>query len=86
MRYIFSQFEIDELDIADGIQGIIVSEEMRPEFYSSIRRSISGRDLGIEEYVAKIIIDAVKRSQQNISLPLFLNPRSRSFFHDFVLG
>jgi hypothetical protein len=49
MKHIFSQLEISQLDIADGLKELL-----------SDAASVSGR-LGIDEYVAKMTIDAAKR-------------------------
>ena len=45
-------------------------------------------ELGIEEYVAKIIIDAAKKCNNRIIsvLLIFLNPISWCLFNDFVFS
>jgi hypothetical protein len=60
MKHIFSQFEIYDLDIADGLKELLF--EKRYDLNSLLQSdaaSVSGK-LGIEEYVAKIIINAAK--------------------------
>jgi hypothetical protein len=61
MKHIFSQLEINELDIADGLKELLYEKKYD---LNSILQSDAGslaEDLGIEEYVVKIIIDAAKR-------------------------
>ena len=61
MKHIFSQLEISELDIADGLKELLY--EKKYDLYSLLQSdaaSVSDR-LGIEKYVAKMIINAAKR-------------------------
>ena len=61
MKHIFSQLELSELDIADGLKELL--HEKKYDLNSLLQSdaaSVSGR-LGIDEYVAKMIIDAAKR-------------------------
>jgi hypothetical protein len=61
MKHIFPQLEISELDIADGLKELLYQKKYD---LNSILQSDGvslARGLGIEEYVAKIIIDAAKR-------------------------
>jgi len=56
MKHIFSQLEINELDIADGLKELLYEKK-----YDLKRAASLAGELGIEEYVAKIIIDAARR-------------------------
>lgn len=61
MKHIFSQFEIYDLDIADGLKELLF--EKKYDLYSLLQSdaaSVAGK-LGIEEYVAKMIINSAKR-------------------------
>jgi hypothetical protein len=61
MKHIFSQLELSELDIADGLKELLYEKKYNlNSLLQSDAASISGR-LGIDEYVAKMIIDAAKR-------------------------
>ncbi len=60
MKHIFSQ-EIYQLDIAEGLKQLLYEKKYDVNsLLQSDAASVSAR-LGIEEYVAKIIIDAAKR-------------------------
>jgi hypothetical protein len=61
MKHIFSQLELSELDIADGLKELLYERKYNLDsLLQSDAASVSGR-LGIDEYVAKMIIDAAKR-------------------------
>jgi hypothetical protein len=61
MKHIFSQLELSELDIADGLKELLYEKKYNlNSLLQSDTASVSGR-LGIDEYVAKMIIDAAKR-------------------------
>jgi hypothetical protein len=61
MKYIFSQLELSELDVADGLKELLHEKKYDLDsLLQSDAASVSGR-LGIDEYVAKMIIDAAKR-------------------------
>ena len=61
MKHIFSQHEIYDLDIADGLKQLLYKKKYDlNSLLQSDAASVSD-ELGIEEYVAKIIIDAAKR-------------------------
>jgi hypothetical protein len=61
MKHIFSQLELSELDIADGLKELLYEKKYNLDsLLQSDAASVSGR-LGIDEYVAKMIIDAAKR-------------------------
>ena len=61
MKHIFSQAEICHLDVADGLKQLLY--EKRYDLNSLLQSDIGSvaQELGIEEYVAKIIINAAKR-------------------------
>ena len=61
MEHIFSQLKINDLDIADGLKQLL--HERNYDLKSLLQSDAASvsRDLGIEEYVAKIIIDAAKK-------------------------
>jgi hypothetical protein len=61
MKHIFSQLELSELDIADGLKELLYEKKYNLDsLLQSDAASVSDR-LGIDEYVAKMIIDAAKR-------------------------
>jgi len=61
MKHIFSQLEINELDIADGLKELLYENKYDlNSLLQSDAESLSGR-LGIEEYVAKMIINAASK-------------------------
>lgn len=60
MRHIFPQVEIYDLDIADGLKELLFKKYDLHSLLQSDETSVAGR-LGIEEYVAKMIINAAKR-------------------------
>jgi hypothetical protein len=61
LKHIFSQLELSELDIADGLKELLYEKKYNLDsLLQSDAASVSGR-LGIDEYVAKMIIDAAKR-------------------------
>jgi hypothetical protein len=61
MKHIFSQLELSELDIADGLKELLYEKKYNLDsLLQSDAASVSSR-LGIDEYVAKMIIDAAKR-------------------------
>ena len=59
MKHIFSQLEIYYLDIADDKQLLLENKYDLDSLVQSNAASIASK-LGIEEYVAKIIISAAK--------------------------
>ncbi len=61
MKSIFSQLEIYDLDIADGLKELLYEKKYNlNSLLQSDADSVSDV-LGIEKYVAKLIIDAAKR-------------------------
>lgn len=61
MKHIFSQLEINELDIADGLKELLYEKKYDLNSILQTEPASVSRELGIEEYIAKIIIDAAKR-------------------------
>jgi hypothetical protein len=61
MKHIFSQPEIYDLDIADGLKQLLYKKYDLNSLLQSDAASVSS-ELGIEEYVAKIIIGAAKKA------------------------
>ncbi len=61
MKYIFSHLEIYDLEIADGLKQLLYEKKYDMDSLLQSNAASLSRDLGIEEYVAKIIIDAAKR-------------------------
>jgi len=65
MKHFFSQLEISDLDIADGLKELLYEKKYDLNSLLQSDATSVSRDLGIEEYVAKIIIDAVSMQQNN---------------------
>jgi len=64
MKRIFSQIEIYQLDIADGLKELLYEKKYDlNSLLQSDAESVADQ-LGIEEYVAKIIIDSAKRNRR----------------------
>jgi hypothetical protein len=61
MKHIFSPLEINELDIADGLKELLYEKKYDLNSILQSDAASVAVDLGIEEYVAKIIIDAAKK-------------------------
>ena len=63
MKHIFPPSEICHLDIADGLKQLL--NEKKYDLNSLVQSDAASvaDELGIEEYVAKIITDAAKRKQ-----------------------
>jgi hypothetical protein len=61
MKYIFSQLQISELDIAEGLMQLLYENEYDINSLVQSDAPSLSTDLGIEVYVAKIIIDAAKK-------------------------
>jgi hypothetical protein len=57
---IFPQPEIHQLDIADGLKQLLYEKNWDLRFLLQSDATSVARELGIEEFVAKIIIDAAK--------------------------
>jgi glycine cleavage system protein P-like pyridoxal-binding family len=61
MKNIFSELEINELDIADGLKQLLYKKKYDLNTILQFDAVSLAGELGIEEYVGKIIIDAAKR-------------------------
>jgi hypothetical protein len=61
MKHIFSLPEIKDLDIADGLKQLLNEKNCNLNSLLQSDAAPVAEDLGIEEYVAKLIIDAAKR-------------------------
>jgi len=61
MKHIFSQLEINELDIADGLKELLYEKKYDLNSILQSGAASVSSELGIEEYVAKIIIAAAKK-------------------------
>jgi hypothetical protein len=61
MKHIFSQLEIYYLDIADGLKQLLYEKKYDLDSLVQSNAASIASKLGIEEYVAKIIISAEKR-------------------------
>ena len=61
MEHIFSQLEISRLDIADGLKQLLYDKKYDLDSLLQSDAATLSNELGIEEYVAKIIINAAKR-------------------------
>ncbi len=61
MKHIFSQLEISELDIADGLKQLLYEKKYDLNSLVQSDAPSLSKELGIEVYVAKIIIDAAKK-------------------------
>jgi hypothetical protein len=60
MKHIFSQIEIYQLDIADGLKELLYKNKYDLNSLLQSDAASVAEKLGIDEYVAKIIIDAAK--------------------------
>ena len=61
MKHIFSLLDISQLDIADGLKQLLYEKKCDLNFLLQSDAASVAHELGIEEYVAKIIIDAAKK-------------------------
>lgn len=61
MKRIFSRPEIYLLDLADGLKQLLYEKKCDLDFLLQSDAASVARELGIEEYVAKIIINAAKK-------------------------
>jgi len=61
MKHISSRVEVSDLDIADGLKQLLYEKKYDLNSLLQSDAASVARELGIEEYVAKIIIDAAKR-------------------------
>jgi hypothetical protein len=61
MKHIFPAPEIYRLDIADGLKQLLYEKSWDMSFLLQSDAALVARELRIDEFVAKIIIDAAKR-------------------------
>jgi hypothetical protein len=61
MKHFFSPPDISQLDIADGLKQLLYEKKCDLNFVLQSDAVLLAGELGIEEYVAKIIIDAAKK-------------------------
>jgi hypothetical protein len=61
MKLIFSQLDINDLDIADGLKELLYEKRYDVDSILQSDAASLANELGIEEYVAKIIINAAKK-------------------------
>jgi hypothetical protein len=62
MQHIFSLPDIYRLDIADGLKQLLHEKRCDLRFLVQSDATSVAHELGIEEYVAKLIIDAAKKT------------------------
>ena len=62
MQHIFDAPGIGHLDIADGLKQLLYEKHCDLDFLLQSDAATVAHELGIEEYVAKIIIDAAKKA------------------------
>jgi hypothetical protein len=62
MRRIFDASDIRQLDIADGLKQLLYEKHCELNFLLQSDAPTVAQELGIEKYVAQIIIDAAKRA------------------------
>ena len=53
---------INQLDIADGLKGLLLSSSFTPKSLLNASVSDLAKILGIDEYVAKLVSDAVNKA------------------------
>lgn len=61
MKHIFSKIEIYQLDIADGLKELLYEKKYDLNSLLQSDAESMSSELGIEEYVAKIIIDSARK-------------------------
>jgi hypothetical protein len=62
MRRIFDAADIRHLDIADGLKQLLYEKHCDLNFLLQSDAATVAQELGIEKYVAQIIIDAAKKA------------------------
>lgn len=62
MQHIFTTPEIFSLDLADGLKQLLYEKHCDLNFLIQSDAASVAQELGIEKYVAKIIIDAAKKA------------------------
>jgi hypothetical protein len=53
---------INQLDIADGLKGLLISSDFTIESLLNTSASDFAKILGIDEYVAKLLVDAINKA------------------------
>ena len=53
---------INQLDIADGLKGLLISSDFTNESLLNTSASDFAKILGIDEYVAKLLVDAINKA------------------------
>ena len=53
---------INQLDIADGLKGLLLSSSFTPKSLLNASVSDLAKILGIDEYVAKLVSDAINKT------------------------
>lgn len=61
MQHIFALSDINRLDIADGLKQLLHKKKYDLNYVLQSNMASLADELGIEEYVAKLIIDAAKK-------------------------
>jgi len=62
MQHIFATPEVFRLDLADGLKQLLYEKNCDLNFLLQSDAATVAHELGIEKYVAKIIIDAAKKA------------------------
>ena len=62
MQHIFALSDINRLDIADGLKQLLFEKKYDLNYVLQSNMASLADELGIEEYVAKLIIDAAKKA------------------------
>jgi hypothetical protein len=62
MKHIFATPEVFRLDLADGLKQLLYEKNCDLNFLLQSDAATVAHELGIEKYVAKIIIDAAKKA------------------------
>jgi hypothetical protein len=62
MQHIFGVTDICSLDIADGLKQLLYEKKRDLHFLLQVDPASLAHELGIEEYIAKIIIGAAKKT------------------------
>lgn len=62
MRYIFFVPDIYRLDIADGLKELLYNKNYDLNLIANSNAASLADELGIEKYVAQIVIDAAKKA------------------------
>ena len=62
MQHIFTTPEIFRLDLADGLKQLLYEKHCDLNFLLQSDAATVAHELGIEKYVAKIIVDAAKKA------------------------